>query len=311
MARDYGYIISPSLNRYTFEPGKVVKGTFTLTNSFVTGEPESQTFVLSTKFIFQDNGVKYIYDTAPSGKISYDLSPWIKLDKTEVTVKQNGSVEIPYTINVPQEPFPGGKYAAIVIEKKSALNQLAGSGASLDDKVAYQIIGRVAGTEARDSEVNKFDVNKQIFWYWPKEEVKFSLAFKNNGNVDFLPSGDIFVYSSEITKAFWNAPFNPEQLIILPENARDYEVVWKPQTGLFKTDRNGLTINLDYFRIGRYYATAKVGFDQNNKRVIQDRVVSFWLIPLPLIAVLIGTIFFAISAKIFFSWKKKRKQKTT
>lgn len=291
MARDYGYIISPSLTRYDFEEGKTITDKFTVTNSFVTGEPESQTFVLSVKFVFQESGNKYIYDKVPSGRQAYDMTNWVVLDKKEFTLKQNESIDIPYTINVPVAPFPGGKYAAIVIEKKSALGQLTSSGASLDDKVAYQIIGKVAGTEFRDTEAVSYTVNKQIFWLWPREEPTFTLTFKNKGNVDFLPSGDIFMHSGDITKSFWNANFNPDQLVILPENSREYKVMWKQSQGLLKTDRNGLTINLDYFRMGKYYATAKVGLDQNNFRVVQDRVVSFWIIPIPLLVVVFGTIF--------------------
>ena len=290
MARDYGYIISPSLSRYTFEPGKTISDKFTLTNSFVTGEPVSQTFVISLKFVFQENGKKNIYDTVPSGLGAYDMMSWITVSKKEVTLKQNETVEIPYKIVVPKEPFPGGKYAAIVIQKKSAAGQLAESGAALDDKIAYQIIGKVAGTETRNSEVTSFTINKPIFWYWPKEEITYTLNFKNKGNVDFLPSGDLFTHTGDITKAFWNNGFNPEQLVILPNNSREYTVTYKPETGLFKTDRNGLTINLDYFRIGKYYTTAKVGYDLNNNRIIEDRVVSFWIIPIPLIATVLGII---------------------
>lgn len=287
MARDYGYIISPSLNRYNFEPGKEVKGSFTLTNSFVTGEPESQTFVLSAKFVFQENGNKYIYDRTPNGRQMYDMTSWIVLGKQEVTIKQNQSVEIPYTIKVPSNPMPGGKYAAIVIEKKNSLDQMASSGAALDDKVAYQILGKISGEELRDSEITSYSVNKPIFWMWPNEEATFTLTFKNKGNVEFLPSGDIFVHKGEITNAFWNTNFNQDQLVILPENERSYSVTWQPQKGLIKTDKSGITINLDYFRIGRYLATAKVGYDQNNNRVVVDRVVSFWIIPIPLIAILL------------------------
>jgi hypothetical protein len=90
-----------------------------LTNSFVTGEPEAQTFVLSAKFVFQENGNKFIYDRVPAGRQSYDMTDWLSLPKKEITLRQNESVEIPYTITVPPIPAPGGKYAAIVIEKKN------------------------------------------------------------------------------------------------------------------------------------------------------------------------------------------------
>lgn len=307
MARDYGYIISPSLSRYDFSKGKNINGSFTLTNSFVTGEPQAQTFVLSVKFLFQENGNKYIYDKAPSGKQAYDMTSWITLAKQEVTLKQNESIEIPYTITVPIDALPGGKYAAIVIEKKAG-ELLQSSGAVLNDKVAFQLLGEVTGTEVRDSEILSFNVEKPVYWFWPKEQIRFDLDFRNKGNTEFLPSGDIFVHTGNLTESFWNAGFNPEQLVILPENTRQYYITWTPKTGgIFTSDRNGLTINLDYFRIGKYYATAKVGYDVNNKRIIKEESVSFWIIPLPLLAVLSGIILTGILVKILRNRLRKRK----
>jgi len=307
MARDYGYIISPSLQRYTFQSGKTVSGTFTLTNSFVTGEPESQTFILSTKFVFQENGNKYIYDKVPAGRQPYDMTPWITLQTTEVTIRQNESIQIPYTITVPESPAPGGKYAAIVIEKKVANQQLATSGSSLDDKIAYQILGQIAGTENRNGEIVDFSINRPLYWMWPFDKAVFTVSLSNTGNVEFLPSGEIFVHKGDITKGLWQQPFNPNELVILPDNQRSYEVTMQPQTGFFTSDRNGLTINLDYFRFGRYYATAKIGHDVNNTRIVEDRLVTFWIIPIPLIATILGI--FILGSVLRRVAKKLRKER--
>lgn len=309
MARDYGYIISPSLTRYTFEPGTTVRGKFTLTNSFVTDAPEAQTFIISYRFIFQEQGKKNIYETTPSGKGQYDLTPWISLGRTEVTLGQNESVDIPYTITVPSNPLPGGKYAAILIQKKSSGGTLTSSGASLDDRVAYQIIGKVAGTEKRESEIVSFGSDKSVYFMWPNEVVTFTISAKNNGNVEFLPSGDIFVHQGAITGAIWNENFNPEQLVILPENARSYSVSWEAKKGFFRTDKEGLTINLDYFRIGKYHATAKIGYDQNNNRVVADRVVDFWIIPIPLLVAVLSLVAAGILLSLVKKLLTKRKKK--
>jgi hypothetical protein len=164
-------------------------------------------------------------------------------------------------------------------------------------------LGQVAGTEIRNAEIDSFTVNKPLFWLWPFDQATFTTTLSNKGNVEFLPNGDVFTHKGDITKDLWHQAFNPDSLVILPDNARSYPVSWQPQTGFFKSDRNGLTINLDYFRFGKYYATAKIGYDINNKRVVEDRVVSFWIIPLPLIAslvalMLLGWIVRAVSRKL-------------
>lgn len=306
MPRDYGYIISPSLTWYTFKNGQHISDSFTFTNSFVTGEPEEQTFSLNVNFVFQENGEKKIYDTVPTGLANYDLSKWISLDKTEFTLKQNETVKIPYTITVPKEPLPGGKFAAIVITKKASIERLSNNGAALEDKIAYQILGSTAGTELRDSEIVDFSVDKPVFWWWPKEKAQFTVTLRNKGNVAFLPSGDIFVHQGNITKSIWSSSFNSNELVILPQNTRSYTTTWEPSGPFLKSTPNGVTINLDYLRVGKYTATAKVGYDQQGARIIADRLVTFWILPIPLIVAIL-TVILVIFGSIL--WRKRKNRK--
>jgi hypothetical protein len=306
MARDYGYIISPSLTWYTFTKGQQVSDELTFTNSFISGEPEEQTFVLTTNFVFQENGEKKIYDTVPTEFANYDLTEWISIEKTEFTLKQNESIKIPYTITVPLDPQPGGKFAAIVITKKSSIERLPTTGAALEDKIAYQILGSIAGSEQRDSEIIDFTVNKPIFWWWPNEKATFEVTLRNKGNVAFLPSGDIFVHQGNITRSIWNTSFNSTELVILPQNTRAYAATWEPSGPFLKSTPNGLTINLDYLRIGRYIATAKVGYDQNGSRIVADRLVTFWILPIPLIVAIL-TVILVIFGSIL--WRKRKSRK--
>jgi hypothetical protein len=306
MAKDYGYIISPSLKWYDYKKGEIIKESFTFTNSFLTGEPEEQTFVVTPAFVFQEKGEKLIYSVAPQGLSQYDSTTWIQLHVTEFTLKQNESVTIPYTIRVPENPSPGGKYSAIVITKKASVERLSTNGAGLKDKIAYQMLGTISGTEKRNSEILDFTVNKNIFWHWPNEGATFTITLKNSGNTTFLPSGDVFVHQGAITKSPWTSPFNKDELVILPENTRSYEVEWKATGPLLKNTASGLTINLDYFRVGRYHATAKVGFDQQGKRVVADRMVTFWILPIPLIVAILTVILVILGVTL---WRKRRKRK--
>jgi hypothetical protein len=307
MARDYGYIISPSLARYVFKPGNTVSDSFNFTNSFVTGEPAEQTFVASIKFLYQKEGAPYLYDAVPASLSSYSMNDWVTLSKKEFVVKQNQTVKLDYTIKVPDAPQPGGKYAAIVIERKNSIPTQDINGAKLSDRISFEILGNVAGTEKRDSETVGLTVNKPIFWSWPNESAIFTLNMKNTGNVESLPTGDIFIHQGDITQAVWNSAFNPDQLVILPGNTREYKVTWQASGPLFKTTQNGVTINLDYFRVGRYIATAKVGNDVDGKRVISDQVVSFWILPLPLIIAILTVIIVSFLGIVL--WRKRRNHK--
>lgn len=303
--RDYGNIISPTFEKVTLVPGQLVSGSFTFTNGYLNNAPASQEFVVKIAFVFQRDGVPVVYPQVPSELARYDMAKWVSIDAESFTLSQSASKKITYTIAVPDQPIPGGKYATIVIMPKTEATQLQ-SGATVNQSIGFSLIGRIAGEENIDSEVVSFSADQSVYFWWPSKPIIFTTTIKNLGNIDSVPGGNIFTYKSDVTKPIWQAPLNPDALTILPENTRQYTTEWNKSQPLFSVSEKGLNINLEYFRVGRVNAIAKIRIDQQGQRITVDRYVSFWILPIPLIVAILTVIIVIFSV---VTWRNRIKRK--
>lgn len=304
--REYGHIINPILTRQTLSPGSVISGSFSYSNSFADSEVTELTMKVVPQFVFQQDGTPTLFETTPGELLKYDMSDWITVAQDRVTIKKGESITISYTITVPQDANPGGKYATILLVPDQIQEESTQNEAKLNAQVGFTILGSVPGEVSSNSQILNFTVDKHIYWLWPQERISFTTTVANTGNVDYLPKGNIFLHSGDITTPIASLSINSENLVVLPENGRTFKNYWEKDPALFKLTENGVFLNTDYFRIGKITATAKIGYDVEGQRLIGEREVSFWILPLPVIvAILILILVSSVGAKI---WKKRKNQ---
>ncbi len=304
--RDYGHILNPTFTRITLSPGKQVTGTFRYSNAFFSNSEEVKEFVTRVAFIYQVNGVPTVYTTIPENLRTYDMSTWVTVKETDFQLKKGSSLDIHYSISVPIDPQLGGKYAVILVLPKEKLQEVEGTGAQINASIGFPIIGKMAGEARMNSEIVSFDTDKKIYWSWPKKQIVFSTELRNTGNVDYLPGGDIFIHTGDITKPIKEFIVNENDLVILPDNTRTYTNAWEATEPLVSRKGNGIFFNFEYFRIGKYTATAKLGYDVEGTRVVANREVSFWILPMPLIVAILTVIL--VSSLGVLVWKKRQKR---
>lgn len=303
--RDYGHILNPTFSRVSLTAGKITTGKFLYSNAFFSSAEETKSFVTKVEFIYQENGIPTVYTDTPEELRNYDMSSWVTVQEREFQLKKGESITINYQITVPNDPQLGGKYAVIVVVPKDKAQELEGAGAKINANIGFPIIGRIAGTEKINSEIVSFESNKHIYWSWPNETITFTTKVKNTGNVDYLPGGDIFIHTGDITQPIREFTINEKDLVVLPDNIRSYENFWEAKDPLIRFKDNGIFLNFEYFRIGKYTATAKIGYDVEGTRVVNNREVSFWILPLPLIVAILTIIL--VSSLGVLVWKKRQK----
>lgn len=307
--RDYGSIISPALRRVTLRPGEEITGEFTYTNAFYDNSPDTQTFSTMVKFVFQQNGEPLVLDTTPSTLAQYDMSSWIIPKEKTVTLKKGESTKIHYTIQVPANPAPGGKYGTIVLAKTADPNEPALTGARLSGQVGFVLLGKMGDSEIRNSEVISFTSDHYFYFAWPNDPIIFTVVVKNTGNVDYLPGGNIFIHSGNITQPIKTLSVNPNNFVLLPENQRVLTIPWQERKTFIDTkSEQGIFINPEYFRIGRYIATAKIGYDLDGKRLTADKEVIIWILPIHLLIAIL--VLFIITCLVLVKWILRRKKTT-
>jgi len=290
----FGLAVSPSIKQFsTLNRGGVASGYVTVTNALdkdveITLKPYS-------KNISQKDGASYFLE---ENSYKFGLKDWISFDNSEFKLKKGESKRIDYKIKIPLTAEPGGKYAVLLFNIVRVTSKKEAENMAINQGVGHVIITRVEGKIIENSEFVSFKTDKKVYFNWPKDKVKFLYYIKNKGTVEEIVGGNIFIYKTDITKSFKNLVVNAGKKMVLPENERILTEEWIPSSRFIATSDNGVEINTDFFRFGKFRATIKLKHYKDGQRVTSEKYYDFWLLPWYMLAFLIlFMISFAIAVK--------------
>jgi LytR cell envelope-related transcriptional attenuator len=213
------------------------------------------------------------------------IAEWIQIDKNEIIIPAEKTIEVPFTIKVPNDATPGGHFAAILVGTKPPREEENTSQVQTAQVVTTLVFLRVAGDVNESGNIRSFRTTESIL---ESPEANFELRFENKGNVHILPQGEIKILN------MWGQergviPINRETLFgnVLPNSVRKYDFTWKGEWSIAD--------------IGRYQAIATLAYG-NEQRQFADSEAFFWVIPWKIL----GSIILVIGAFIyFFTWAIK------
>lgn len=189
------------------------------------------------------------------------LAGWITVTKDPIVVEPESSVNVDYTIAVPEAAPPGGHFAAILIGTRPPESSEPGL-VKTSQMVSSLFLARVAGDVVEEGQIREFSVARTFV---PSPRAEFMMRFENSGSVYLQPQGDITIYN------MWGKergfiPVNQKTNFgnVLPKSIRKFSFTWEGTPSI--TD------------IGRYKAVATVMYGIDAKRSV-DRTVYFWVIP--------------------------------
>jgi hypothetical protein len=150
----------------------------------------------------------------------------------------------------------------------------------------------------RKLEVSDFKASQAIYEYLP---AKFSVTFRNVGNTIVQPYGNVFIQrSANDTQPTVTLPVNDKGGYLLPETPRTLAMQWDQGFPVFKStvsadgkENNDLVWDwskLTDFRIGPYTAKLVAIYNDGQRDVPIERVVTFWVIPWRTILILTAVI---------------------
>lgn len=202
------------------------------------------------------------------------LAEWIVIDESPVTIAPERSLEIPFTVKVPDNAAPGGHFAAILVSTQPPEAERGTLAVRTSQIVSSLFFVRVAGDVIENGVIRSF-TTARTFVEEPK--ATFELRFENKGNVHLQPRGTITIYN------MWGKergviPINNRTHFgnVLPESVRKFEFTWSGEQSI--TD------------IGRYKAVAALGYGQENVQFVTSATY-FWVVPLKALAITLGIIF--------------------
>ena len=203
------------------------------------------------------------------------LVNWIVVPGGPYLVPPGQEEQIPFTINVPRAASPGGHYAAILLgTMPPKLSSSTESQVGVGSFISSLIFVRVNGNVNEAGSIQDFSTDKAIY---ETPDAKFSMEFRNDGDVHLRPVGQIEVYDmwgKEQGKIDVNTV--GDLGYVLPSSSRKFAFTWNGAPG--------------FFDVGQYRAVLSLSYGEDGKKSISREIV-FWVIPVwPLLGILGGAL---------------------
>jgi hypothetical protein len=202
-AQSEGITISPLTFELTAKPGEAIVSMIKVYN------PSDN--VISIKMSAEDfraTGESGQVIAEPQEDLTYSLKRWVKIEPTEFTLKSKEQRFVNFTINVPKNAEPGGKYGSIL-----ATTNVSGVGYAVGSLILLTVSG-----EIKESLILKeFSVSES------PESVSFKVRLENNGTVHLRPQGVIVIENCQGKKI---EDLEVPATNILPGAIRETDVSW-------------------------------------------------------------------------------------
>ncbi len=262
-----GVDIKPGIVEDRVNPGDVYHFTLKVKNLF-TGV---QTFTIQKQDIsgLDDQGRPVF---APEGRATgYELSTWITTTQESVTLAPNETAAVLFTVHVPKEAAPGSHFGGVFFTTKPT--QANANGAGVGIQVGSVISLRISGETSEDARLREFTSVKSVY---DSPKVTFRMRVENLGNVLLRPHGVIDITDMR-GKKVETVSVNDSAAPVFPGTDRIYSPVW---------DFHG-------FAFGRYQAVLSVIYGDDSRKTVSS-VTSFWVLPVKLILIVLGSLLAAI-----------------
>ncbi len=186
------------------------------------------------------------------------LAEWFKITKEAVVIPREQSVEVPFSVFVPEDASPGGHFAAILVGTRPPDPEAGQAKVQTAQVVTSLFFARVSGDIIENGSIREFVARD---YYLERPEVTLDLRFENKGNVHLQPQGDIKIYN------LWGQergviPINQASQFgnVLPESIRNFTFSWKGEWSIADIGRYTAVASLAYGTEARQFTTAETNF---------------------------------------------------
>lgn len=184
-ATSSSFQISPPTANYSADPGGKSTGKIKVTN--LTDTPISLT-ISKQNFVAkgEEGEVELVDDANPL----YSLAPWFVLGASSLDVPARATREIGYSVDIPKNAEPGGRYGSIVFSTIPPKLPSGESGAVVQQNIAALVFQRINGAANESLNLESFATDKGFYEFGP---VNFTTRVKNTGTVHEKPTGTITI----------------------------------------------------------------------------------------------------------------------
>jgi len=250
--------IRPLRYEINVEAGQSSRGEVSVVN-----ETEEDFFAEPSLSVFVANTEEGAPVYAQDDEFVEDILSWVDIPKEPIFVPAGQSVDVVYTVNVPDNAEGGGRYLLVGYKPvKNAENVPI----SVNVRAASVLIITVDGDVNPSGEVTRFSLPEPLLG---DEPLRFQVFFKNTGNIHVKPSGWASLENLETGKklekvASYNDLYTGELIVSdeLPINLR-FGNVLPESSRIFRTEWMNNVAN------GKYRATLNIEYDKRANPITQ------------------------------------------
>lgn len=239
----------------------------------------------------------------------FELASWIKYEENKIIISPKSSKKFAFTVNVPENADPGGRYASIYFSAGQPAAEGNGSSrVGVEAQINALILARISGEITEKAEIESFGLkdNESFFNRLP---VTFVWKLKNEGNVHIRAQGNIEI-KDIVGRRVELLDANPKNYRVLPGNTRKIDSWWGGEPEIASGDYAKDFLweagkEFENFAFGKYSAKLDIVYGKGNKNFL-SREISFWVIPWRAI-LLAGTAFVVLMLAVVLFVKKYNK----
>ncbi|OGZ05859.1 MAG: hypothetical protein A2845_03590 [Candidatus Lloydbacteria bacterium RIFCSPHIGHO2_01_FULL_49_22] len=206
---------------------------------------------------------------------SYPLKELFHTDNESIDILSGQEVQIPVTVRIPQRTEAGGKYGSVIFTFKPVLSHDVSSPANvaIESRLATLFYVRVLGNAKEEGQLVAFGLfNNANTARTPSADqpLRFQVAYENTGDVHVNPYGRLTL--SPIIGA--------EKFVLIPPQA-----VLPGATHMREVDVSD-ALSIGYYR-------AHIELNRGYRDVVDEREISFWIVPGPegTLLIILGSVF--------------------
>jgi hypothetical protein len=226
------------------------------------------TQVLDFKSREDGNTPEFIYpEEDAKGYESHLLSRWVDVLPGPIEIPAQQSMQIPFSIKLPQEAEPGGHYAAILVGTRPMQDRGRGTALTTSSYISSLLMINVKGDMIEKGEVREFSVRQSVY---QEPKADFVFKFENKGNIHLQPQGEIKVFDM-FGRERGSVDINrrTDTGNVLPKSVREWSLAW-PDGG-------------SPWLMGRYRAELMLTYGLEAKQTA-SQTLFFWVINYKIIA---------------------------
>jgi hypothetical protein len=266
-----------------------------------------------------DNGQVHL--TNPSS--TDEWAKWVSFDRQVFDAPSNQWQTIKMKVDVPKSAA-FGYYFAVEYLRASDVSPQPGKAVAHGAVATFILLNADAKGAKRQAQIVSFSADKKSYEFLP---ANFTVKVKSTGNVHVAPYGNIFILKGN--KQVDAIDVNSNRGNILPGGSRFFASSWSNGFPVYQVkagpdgqpllDKKGQpqkTLKWDFshanrLRFGHYTAHLVMVYDNGQRDVPMEAVVSFWVVPWRVVGMIIGLVALIAALVVYIVILRRRLKHVT